>query len=1202
MRPFHRIKCSSILPTINSSFRIAFPALVLAAATINSHAALLAYEGFDYTEGVSVVGLSGGTGFNNAWQANNTPNTAPNLGAVIEANSLTYIDGQGNTLHVVGGKGKFTGQFGTAQPNRDVNAVRGTNGTDGVTTWLSFLAIRQGPATNNANVPGNPYPRGANISLYNGGTEKLATGNPSTAVSNVVSLLPQGQLGNVRPSSITFTQVNFIVVRVEHVAGGLDNAYLFVNPPLNSEPDITAANTNSLGLFDYSFTRIRPFAGNTRTQGGQPEPYAEILLDEIRLGETYADVTPHIPGVQPGREITWVGTASGNWDTSTANWRTNGGPLTAFVDGDFARFDDTATGETNINLTTGLRPYSITVNNEASRYRFTGSGNLTTILGLTKSGAGTLILDNSGNNTFLGGVLISGGTLRVGSGGEDGTLTANNITNDAALVIDRTGTVTIGSAISGTGSLTKVGAGTLVLSGASSYTGATEVNGGTLLLNGTLLGGGTLTTAAGTTLGGSGTTAGSLTAGGLVSPGGANTAGTLTIGAATLASGATVKFDLNNANTPGGAVNDLLQVNGDLTVNDNSIIVNFIGFPQTGVPYRLINYTGTKVGSFNAVVTGTHYTATLDESVAGEVNVTFSGTGASLKWNSTSSSVWDLGVSANWLNLGTSLPDVFHAGDAVLFDDSVAGVVANVTIAAAVAPAALTITGGVNYTFSGAGRVSGPTTLLKQGVGTLTISNANDFTGAVTIEGGILKAGSDTALGTGAAGTTITSGATLDINGRNLTAEAITVSGNGVDDKGAIISTGPDQINALRNVTLESDVTFGGTGRWDIRNVGGNATLLTGGNYYSIKKVGPNQVSLVAIGQIDSRFGDIDVREGTFAIQTSTVQVGDPFGFVTVHGGATLGLWGLNAAPLNKIQTFNDGASILNENGRSVIEGQSTLNGNVSINALNAGTSPVLEINGLLDGDGGITKIGVGTNALNNSHTYRGPTVVSNGTLLVDGEIRSSSSVTVYGGTLGGVGQISSPVVVAAGGTLAPGNTATPIAAFAASSSLSLAGTNVMDVSKTGGTITGDSMATGSLTYGGTLRLNLTGTLAGGDIIPLFSFSSANGAFSAIIPATPGIDLQWDTSQLTASGVLRVLPASQPTVSTITQTETNLTLSGTNGPPNWTYRVLTSTDIGLPVANWTPIQTNAIDANGNFSFAAPIEIGTPQRFFILAVP
>ena len=160
-----------------------------------------------------------------------------------------------------------------------------------------------------------------------------------------------------------------------------------------------------------------------------------------------------------------------------------------------------------------------------------------------------------------------------------------------------------------------------------------------------------------------------------------------------------------------------------------------------------------------------------------------------------------------------------------------------------------------------------------------------------------------------------------------------------------------------------------------------------------------------------------------------------------------------------------------------------------------------------------------------------------------------------------------------------------------------------MDVSKSGTTITSDSIqGVGTLTLGGVLRLNITGALAASDMISLYGFTSASGAFSSIIPATPGAGLQWDTSQLTVSGTLRVGPPPHPRTSATTVVAGNLTMSGTNGPANWTYRVLTSTDVGVPVGSWTPYRTNVFGPDGTYSFSAPIEPATPQRFFIISIP
>jgi len=100
---------------------------------------------------------------------------------------------------------------------------------------------------------------------------------------------------------------------------------------------------------------------------------------------------------------------------------------------------------------------------------------------LTKTGEETLTL--SGNNSYSGGTTISVGALEVTGSLGNGNYTGI-ITNDAALIMNQSADQTLSGVISGSGSLTKDGAGTLTLTGANTYTGLTEVQAGTLALSG----------------------------------------------------------------------------------------------------------------------------------------------------------------------------------------------------------------------------------------------------------------------------------------------------------------------------------------------------------------------------------------------------------------------------------------------------------------------------------------------------------------------------------------------------------------------------------------------------------------------------------------------------------------------------------------------------------------------------------------------
>src|SRR5262245_35500460 len=145
----------------NSMFRhLLYGGALVAAVASHAAATLIAYEPFDYPAGAVLNGQNGGVGYTAPWApylgvAGNVPaNPASNA---IVAGSLVGPAG----LPTFGNSALLSGEFGTLQIARAFPNITGTAGT---TTWFSFIGQRLGATS--TNVAGNPYPRGANVSLF----------------------------------------------------------------------------------------------------------------------------------------------------------------------------------------------------------------------------------------------------------------------------------------------------------------------------------------------------------------------------------------------------------------------------------------------------------------------------------------------------------------------------------------------------------------------------------------------------------------------------------------------------------------------------------------------------------------------------------------------------------------------------------------------------------------------------------------------------------------------------------------------------------------------------------------------------------------------------------------------------------------------------------------------------------------------------
>jgi len=144
-----------------------------------------------------------------------------------------------------------------------------------------------------------------------------------------------------------------------------------------------------------------------------------------------------------------------------------------------------ASGTDTLNLTAAALGYS---GNGPRTIGLTGTGTSNVLAAvIANNGGATALLKNgpgrwalTGNSTYTGLTTINNGVLQIGVGGATGSFGSGNVLNNGRIDFNRTGTLTVNSAISGSGAVTNDGTGTLILANNNSYSGGTYINAGTV--------------------------------------------------------------------------------------------------------------------------------------------------------------------------------------------------------------------------------------------------------------------------------------------------------------------------------------------------------------------------------------------------------------------------------------------------------------------------------------------------------------------------------------------------------------------------------------------------------------------------------------------------------------------------------------------------------------------------------------------------
>jgi autotransporter-associated beta strand protein len=588
---------------------------------------------------------------------------------------------------------------------------------------------------------------------------------------------------------------------------------------------------------------------------------------------------------------------------------------------------------------------------------------------------------------------LDGGTLSCGGWPGEPT-TPQTYSDTLALLSNSTintngHNVGIASTISGTGALTKAGAGTLTLSGTNSYQGATTIEAGTLKAG---------------SVGALGNTSGvNVLSGAAFDFGGSKLGQAFTIeGDGPDHKGALINTGTSFADTAVG-----LTLSGDATIGGS-------GRFDIGLGGRQLNgggHTLTKIGTSSVDIRGT--VTNLKALNVNEGILYFEVSNAALP--TTTITVTSGAVLGAYGNFTTNAPVVLNGGTlGQLGKDNTAtgtwsgAVTVNSTSVLSTKP---TSYAGGNLTLSGP--ISGAGGLTIAGPYTVTLSGANSYNGATNVTSGILKMGAATGLGN-TSEVTVNAGATFDFGGFKL-GKSFTIAGSGTAGQGALINTGTSAYDDAFNLTLTADATIGGTGRFDIATSG---RQLNGGGFTLTKK-GTNQIAIR--GTVTNLKG-LNVEQGTVYFENANQNL--PTTSITVSSGAILGAWGTVA--INAPVVLNGGtlAQIgYNDSATSTWSGPITLNAASTVSTKPGSTGGNLKLTGPISGDGGLTITGQYRLTLEGSNSYNGGTTLKGSTLLVNnasGSGTGSGLVTVDGGVLGGTGTIGGSVHVNTG-AIAPG-------------------------------------------------------------------------------------------------------------------------------------------------------------------------------------
>jgi uncharacterized protein with beta-barrel porin domain len=364
------------------------------------------------------------------------------------------------------------------------------------------------------------------------------------------------------------------------------------------------------------------------------------------------------------------------------------------------------------------------------------------------------------------------------------------------------------------------------------------------------------------------------------------------------------------------------------------------------------------------------------------------------------------------------------------------------------------------------------------------------------------------------------------------------------NNAGASITGGHDGIEAaIANVTNSGNITgtstygiYGATNATVTNNAG---AIITGGTAGILVIFGT--VNVTNSGNITgtSSYGIAAESNATVTNDAGAIITGGQYGIFSNAGFVNVSNYGsITGTSTNGIYAASGGSSVFNagtiSGGTAAIRFSgsgntltlapgSVISGNVlgtgsdtfQLGGSGAATFDVSTLGPQYQGFGAFNKIGSSTWTLTGTSSYAGPVNVNGGTLVVDGDISSASTVTVNaGGTLGGNGIVGNTTIN--GGVLAPSNS-TGLLAVQGSLTFTAASSYMIEVSPTNA---GRTNVTGTATLGGA---TVNASFAAGSYVArkytiLDATGGIVGSFGALVnsnlPSTITPNLSYDANNV----------------------------------------------------------------------------------------